>query len=596
MSATNKSGIVQTVKNVYSILSPKQRKQCLFMFMLLLVNSVLDVMGIGMIYPLIDASLNNQLISEKPYLNYFYTTFNFDDSVEFIIAIAIVVLIVLVVKNLASFFIYLIQTRFAFNVALDLNKRMFRHYYKRGFSFLKDENSGTQLYNVKQAPEVFAQNVLMQVLNYFTELFILSLILIGLIVYKPIVILLFLFVIAPIFLIFYFLVNKKLKSLGEEYQRLFPISSNSVLESMKAYVDVKLLNKEIKFLDYFLGSQKKIFDVVVLRNAIKIVPNNFRDIILVFGVIAILTAAWMFPENKGTIVPTLSLFALSAYRVIPSINKILSSMMDIKNRYPVFDILAPTKEADSHDAFQVVEKLPFEESIELKNISFDYNDGDKVLDDISLKILKGETVGIIGQSGSGKTTLVNLLLGLLPQNIGEIVVDGTEIKTETIARFQKIIGYVQQEVFIKDATLRENIAFGEEIDEISDAKLDYAVRGAMLDSFLEKSSEGYEMMLGENGMKLSGGQKQRIGIARALYKDPDILVLDEITSALDIETEKGIIETIEHLTKLDKTVFIIAHRITTLRSSDRIYELEKGRVSRILKYEELFDEKILKAS
>jgi ATP-binding cassette, subfamily B, bacterial PglK len=214
--------------------------------------------------------------------------------------------------------------------------------------------------------------------------------------------------------------------------------------------------------------------------------------------------------------------------------------------------------------------------------------------DISFKIKVGETIGVIGSSGSGKTTFLNVFLRLLKESSGNIKVDGNIINETTNALFQKSIGYVQQAVYIKNGTLKENIAFGEMESEIDIQKLKRVLKDAMLEEFVINHPGGYDMLLGENGVMLSGGQRQRIGIARALYKDAEILLFDEATSALDPETEKAIVATIYNLTKLNKTIVIVAHRVTTLEMCDRIYDLKAGEIAGIYNYKEVLDKVMVK--
>ena len=244
--------------------------------------------------------------------------------------------------------------------------------------------------------------------------------------------------------------------------------------------------------------------------------------------------------------------------------------------------------------FKEVQPLPINKSIVFKQISFAFPDSKEmaVLRDINFTVKKGEKVGIIGSSGSGKTTLLKILLRFLKEDTGSIEIDGQPLIADMEAKFQKNIGYVQQQVFIKNGTLKSNIAFGEEEEDIDLEYLNQAIEQAMLSDFIHNHPEGLEMHLGEKGVKLSGGQQQRIGIARALYKQAQILVFDEPTSALDVETESIIVDTIQHLSKTDKTIFIVAHRITTLSSCDKIYELQDGQISREINYEDLFNEKV----
>jgi ABC-type bacteriocin/lantibiotic exporter with double-glycine peptidase domain len=278
-------------------------------------------------------------------------------------------------------------------------------------------------------------------------------------------------------------------------------------------------------------------------------------------------------------------FGAAALRVMPSFNRIITSMLSLKNFSFTVDRMTPLKNQYILP-YPIHPKMDFEDKMDIKNLSFSYpNTNAPTLRDINISVKKGEMVGIIGASGSGKTTLLNLVLQFLESDDGQIKVDNQVLNRDNSGSFQKILGYVKQDVFIKDAPMMENIAFDRH--NIDKERVLRVIEEAHLSDFLAELPDGLNTMLGENGANLSGGQKQRIGIARALYQDAEILLFDEITSALDAETEQAITESISNLAKLNKTVIIVAHRISTLRYCDRIYELKDGEIIREVSYAEL---------
>lgn len=379
--------------------------------------------------------------------------------------------------------------------------------------------------------------------------------------------------------------------IGYDRNELFPKVTSCISESMTAFPDVKLSNKENSFLQRYREMQHRLnmLDALNLGFFVKI-PTKSNDVVFALGIMLVFFAAFIFKNNSDEILSILSVFALAGYRFLPSVNKMMGATLSMKNLSFLKEEFEGVRNKKLVE-FEEVERLRFNDKISFSNLSYHYPDsGAKVLNQFSLEINKGETIGIVGESGSGKSTLLNIVLRLLTETEGKVSVDGQELIGNLNARFQKSIGFVQQQVFIKDGTLIDNVAFGEENPDLS--KVEKALEHAMLQDFLQDHPEGWQMRLGENGVKLSGGQRQRVGIARALYKDADILVFDEATSALDMETEEAIKETISALTGSDKTIFIVAHRITTLDSCDRIIELEKGKIKREMTYKELFDDKI----
>lgn len=585
--------LIEAIKNIYALLDKNQRKKGGFIFILLFINAGIDVIGLGAIYPLIDAALNPELIQTSVYLKKIYDTIGVADSTSFMLILSCIVLGILILKNVTSIIITYLQTDYSHKVALDFNKKMFLYYYGQGFLFLKNEHSGKQLHNIKYAPKNFASEYFMRTLFGLNEIVVILLILIGLVVYNPLVILLFLFLVLPLFLVFYFIAKSKTKAIGAKIYSADIKGNALLLEGLKAYTEVKLYNKEKRILGQFMLAQKELLKYSVRERIYNGIPRHLYDIVLIFGVITILLATKLLGNTETAMASTLSIFALAAYRLIPAVGKLITSIMYIKTSADQVKPLLVLRDYEPANLTEV-KRLPLHKEIAFQNISFSYvqEKASDILKNVSFKVKKGETIGFIGSSGSGKTTLIHLLLRLIREKQGHLTIDGKVLNLKDDAAFQKNIGYVQQDVYIKDGTLKENIAFIEVETEINRQRLNNVIQEAMLSDFVANHPDGLNMQLGENGVKLSGGQKQRIGIARALYKQADILVFDEITSALDMETESAIVKTIIKLSKTNKTIFIVAHRITTLSSCNRIYELENGEIKQAHKYKELFNQRM----
>jgi ABC-type multidrug transport system fused ATPase/permease subunit len=295
------------------------------------------------------------------------------------------------------------------------------------------------------------------------------------------------------------------------------------------------------------------------------------------------------PGAKESISVMLPLFIAAAYRVMPSMNRMLIALGSIKGFQYVIQIIKDGLQPIPNTSDQNKEAvLSFENHIEFRDVSYQYPSGKKLsVDSLNLKVQKGQKIGIIGKSGSGKTTIINILLRFLKEQQGGLYVDGKKISVNEENQWRQLIGYVKQSVFIIDGDFYENIAFGVARQEIDIEKLNKVLVLSKLDEVVEKSPQGLNSNIGENGTKLSGGQRQRIAIARALYKDAQILVFDEATSALDTQTEKEITESIEAISKENKTMFIIAHRITTLKNCDVIYDMADGKIIGSYSYEEI---------
>lgn len=578
------------LRNIRALLDLDQKKRGAIMVLLLLLNAGFDVLGLTSIFPLIDAAINPTTIQEKWYLSYPYKWIGVDDTITFLFLFSLFILLIFLIKNVLSIIIFYLQSRYSFNVSLRLSKKMFQYYYNQGFLYIKDEESGKKAYSILNIPYYFAATYLLQTFILTTEIVVLLIVFFGLLLFEPAAILVLITVIVPTFLLVYLFTKNRVKAIGDQRNVLYPQAYSTIIESMAAYADVKLANKEQYFFDKYSNLLKSINKLDAQQQGIyNKIPQRMNDVVLGMGITVVFAFALIFQESSKEIISILSVFGLAAYRFLPSVNRIMGAILNIKNANYVVTELKSVSNKKIHN-YKNITPLNIQKKVSFKNISYKYPGTDaRILKNISFSVAKGETIGFIGTSGSGKTTLLNLLLRFLKETEGNIFVDNVTLNDINKASFQKCIGFVQQDVFIRMGSLEENIAFGEE--QINREKVISVLKSVNLFHFVNEQPDGLKMQLGENGVKLSGGQKQRVGIARALYKDAEILVFDEATSALDMDTESTIINTINDLTNLNKIIFIVAHRITTLEKCNRIYEMENGAIVKKFSYSELFEEK-----
>lgn len=579
---------VNALRNINGLLDADQKKRGILMFLLLILNAFFDLVGMASIIPLIDAAVNPETTQTKWYLNIPYQWIGIDDHVKFLFVLSTIILVVFIVKNLLSVLILYIQAKYAFNVSKRLNLKMFQYYFEKGYGFISNKESGKKIYETLWLPYYFGNFYLLETLILSTEFVVVIFIFTALMFYQPMAVVLLIVIIVPVFLLVYMVTKNKTRQLGHMRNEVFPVASSLVLDSYNAYIDVKLFNKEDYFYRNFEDLMEYISKIDSKQSGIfSKVHQRLNDVVLILGLVAVFGFALLFREQSSDILALLGVFGIAAYRFLPSVNRVMASFLTLKNFSYVTQELIVLKERDLHE-YDQIQAMEFKEGIHFKNVAFSYPGSEKqVLKDINMEILKGDVVGIVGPSGSGKTTLMNILLRFLAESGGEIIVDNSPIQTENQRSFQKALGYVQQSVYIRNGSLVQNIAFGEVDEEVDYEKLNWAIQNSMLTEFVNEHEAGIRMELGENGVKLSGGQKQRIGIARALYKDSKIIILDEITSALDPETEKNIIATINHLADMGKTIIIIAHRVSTLERCNKIYELKQGKIVGTYSYEQL---------
>ncbi|HEX2473840.1 MAG TPA: ATP-binding cassette domain-containing protein [Lacipirellulaceae bacterium] len=331
-----------------------------------------------------------------------------------------------------------------------------------------------------------------------------------------------------------------------------------------------------------------------MAKLIGIVPKSAFEIVAQGGLLIVLMVllGWSGQENFSNVVPMLGLYAFAGMRLIPALQEIYGTLTKMTFGQAALDrlyndlALAAASPAPSHP--RDVVPLPLHQLLELRGVTFAYPNAERrALADISLSIPARTTTGFVGATGAGKTTLVDVILGLLEPQRGEVLVDGTSVYPDNIRAWQRSIGYVPQNIFLADDTVAGNIAFGVPRDRIDMQAAERAAKCAELHTFvLEELPDGYQTKIGERGIRLSGGQRQRVGIARALYHDPDVLIFDEATSALDNLTEKAVMDAIRNLAHL-KTILVIAHRLSTVRPCDRIFLLDRGQLKTAGTFDEL---------
>jgi ABC-type multidrug transport system fused ATPase/permease subunit len=379
------------------------------------------------------------------------------------------------------------------------------------------------------------------------------------------------------FLMYFFFLRKKMELWGHSRQYHDGLRIQHVQQGLGSIKEIKLFGRENGFASVFEVHNFGNADVLRKQYFMREVPRLAIESVAVTA-LAIVVVLISLGSESQTLIPTLALFAAAAFRVMPSLNRIIVMSSVVSFGKSVIDNLAKElllEEENFKDGR--TKQITFMNEIKINEVDFSYNETSQlVLKDINISISKGEMVGFIGGSGSGKTTLIDIILGLLNPTKGNILIDGIDIK-KNIRNWQSSIGYVPQDIYLTDNTLKNNIAIGVDDNDICLDSIVQSYKDARLEEFIDSLEDGVNTIVGERGSRISGGQKQRIGIARALYNRPSILVLDESTSALDPETEKGILKTINAL-KGKMTILMITHRESTLSHCDRVFRVSDGKI------------------
>ena len=582
-----KSNIITgTLLKLKKVLPPAYRKKSFKMLFLLFLNSLFELVGLAAFLPLFSVILQPGVIQSHQTISAVYNFVGFTSENQFILTLAGLIVFTVVFKNIASILIVRSQARFSLSLYQYFSNRLHQLYYSKGFPFFKKTNSNVILRNINGIPNQFANQIVLPLFNLLNELVILILILTGLFLYDAKAILLLTCTILPIFMLFYNWVKGRAHKLEREVNTIAPELTKSIFQSVHGFPDVEITNTQPIFRQRIADYIARLVKLNIRRTVYNASPTKVLETGMVITIFAITAyGLWFLPDRSG-LAALLGLYALAAYRILPSTNRIMLALISIKGYQYTFDTIGEVTgfvpENEPHKEIQ------FNEAIHVNNLSFQFPDAkEKMLNNVNLTIQKGESLGLIGVSGSGKTTLMNLLLGFWEPTEGEIRIDQTQLCKQTLKSWRDRIGYVQQEVYIIDSSVAENVAFGLKEKEIDYDRLEQALKQASLWEFVNTLPNTIHSRIGERGTKLSGGQRQRVGIARALYAGADVLLFDEATSALDTKTEEEITESIRSLADGNLTLIIIAHRKTTLKYCSRIVRVASGKLKGEVVYEEI---------
>lgn len=540
--------------------------------------ALLDFAGVAALVPLLLVVLDEQAALHTPVLSWFYEAAAFASFDRFVVAVCAIVIGFIVLKSLLTVLISDGIYRYLMGLYRYYSTRMFDTYLSRGLLFIRQNHTSTLINDINGICIRFTDGVLGVLFNIVTEAILLLLIAATLLWYDPRLVLLAAAVFLPLSLIYTLVFRRRMNQNGREENRLFVAQNKTLYETLRGYADIEINNAEKYVSDRFRDGLDRLTSCRRQAMLIRTAAGRMSEFSLILGVAAMIVIGLMTGESMTSLKVSLGVFAVAAYKIIPSVNRIINSWIEYRRNLFAAEKIADTlAQADEiHFTVPSSERLPFRECIDFEHVTFRYEpEGKEVLHDFSLRIAKGERIGIRGRSGAGKTTLLNILCGFFAPESGRLTIDGVPLTEENRRAWQNNIAYVSQEVFLPDITLAENIAFGIPREQIDPERLRRAIEAASLTTLIDSLPDGAQTVTGEAGCRLSGGQRQRVGIARALYKEASVLLFDEATSSLDSHTERDIVEAIEHLsaTRRELTILIISHRERTLDFCDRIVEI-----------------------
>jgi ATP-binding cassette, subfamily B, bacterial PglK len=572
------------IKKIVAVLDKNQKNKALILLILIFFSTFLEILSIGIILPILHVLAKGKTYLVELIQNRVAIFSNFLEPLENIEYSTLTIYIILFLTGLFLFkFLFMIFTiwknaSFLAQVDNQLSKRMFNLYMKQKYSFHMDNRSSKLLNNLVTQIPAFTSSALLSIIIVITEGSIFLCISAMLFIAEPLGAFFIFCTLGTICFTYYALTKKSITLWGKERIKFQDSRVKQIQESLQGIREILMTWKQDSFLKNFSFSTFKYTEIGKKQYIIRNFPRLLLEFlgVLSLSILFVLLQLKSVPINE--MIPIIGFFAAASFKMIPSANRLLNAFQTLKFSGPVIDLINKELNLKSEFGNEKNSEINFDKNINLKNIDFSYSkDFEKtILKNINLKIKKGEFVGFIGESGTGKTTLVDLILGLLSPTKGEIKIDEVDI-SHNLKSWQSMIGYVPQDVFLADDTIKKNIAFGIDEKNINHDHINYAIKTSQLSNVINNIENNLNAIVGEKGIKLSGGQKQRIGIARALYKKPKILVLDEATSSLDINTEQEIMKSINLLTG-SLTIIIISHRYSTLAGCNKIFQIKNNNI------------------
>ncbi|HBA68698.1 MAG TPA: ABC transporter ATP-binding protein [Lachnospiraceae bacterium] len=561
------------------------RKDKIFLILLLgavVLGSFMELLGVSIFSPFIEIITNPAIIHEKVYLDYIYQAFRFTSEKDLLIALAVLIIAIYLVKNIYLSLEKNWMYKFSYNMQKKLSVRLLTAYMEEPYSFHLNKNIAVLQRSLQEDTDLFAKGII-HLLELFAELAVCVVLGVYLFFVSQSITVIVVGLLLVCVGVFTGISRKFSKSIGKESQNYKGKLYQWMNQALGGIKEIKILNREQYFIEEYDTYFTRYVRGLRLNRLIGMLPKHVVETVCMTGLLlAIILKMRYGQKDIVEYMSQLAVFAVAAFKLLPAVGKINEHLSCILYSAPSVDLIYnDLKDIADEQREEKGEALDweFKDRIKISNVKYHYpNTEENVIDGVNFEIKKGQAVAFVGASGAGKTTMVDIILGLLSPQYGRIKADDLDINRYK-RTWQKEIGYIPQTIYLSDDSIRNNIAFGIPKEEIDEEAVIEALKKAQLMEFVENLPQGLETAVGDRGVRLSGGQRQRIGIARALYHDPEILVLDEATSALDTETEEAVMQSIDQL-KGCKTMLIIAHRLTTIKNADVVYEVGGGKVIR----------------
>ena len=571
--------MLSSLKQLWQILSPLDKRKVIYVFILVMGMAFIESAGVISIMPFLAVLSNPDVVESNSYLKQLYDFTEAANKQNFILYLGFLSLFVVICST-----VFKIVTQYAVNRFASLQRhyfstRLLKTYLQQNYEFFIQRNSATLVKNILSEVDQLIWTMILPALTLMSYGVVLLSMVGILLLYDPLMAIATAFVLGLFYASIYMLVRKKLTQIGQEFTQANKERYQTCQEALAGIKDVMINNAEHGYIKQFEESSRVFARHIATRETLGQVPLNVIETVGYGCLIGLAMLLVVSGKEVSHILPVLGLYGFAAYRMLPAAQNMYRAISQIKFSEQVLSVLKP-EFALEKDELKHIEKdstqyLKFENSIRLENISFAYPNRieSPILNNFSLEVKKNASLGIVGKSGSGKSTLMDIMLGLLFPQQGKVYIDDVELTADNITQWRDLVGYVPQNIYLADKSIAENIAFGVAKIDIDLKRVEFVARQAQIDDFIQSQLPlGYHTLVGERGVMLSGGQRQRIGIARALYKNPQVLFMDEATSALDTETEQAVNEAIQNLNG-KMTMVIIAHRESAVAQCNQILKL-----------------------
>ena len=575
---------MNVIRKLNYLLDKKMKLRIIGVFFLIIIGSFAELLGVAIVLPIVNLAMDNDYKSNT-WCKIIIRVFNQDNKDTVLLILVCLTILIYIAKDMYLSWMYSRLYATAAIIKKSMSVKLLSSYMKEPYSFFVKKNSAELVRSLNTDIGQFYE-VIVNILNVASCGLTALVLLITLIITNPIMTLIVFILLSICALVIIFFIQKKTRRYGRENQRLASDLLMILQQIFSGIKEIKVLNNGTFFVKKFENTYHNQAENTRKYSLVNVIPKYLIEMVCISGIMLYLAINIMFNKNYESIIPQLAVFVAAAYKLLPTVNSlyayfnsIIYSKVSIDY---VYDNIKETEKNETNDYINEKEILPveFHENIQLDKVHFEYDESSKViLKKEDLEIKKGSSVAFIGPSGGGKTTTADLILGLLCPQEGKVYVDGINI-ADNISGWRSNIGYIPQTIYLSDDTIKRNVAWGIEDSLIDEKKVIEALKGAQLDDYIGTLPEGINTIVGEHGSKMSGGQRQRLGIARALYRNPEVLVFDEATSALDNDTEKEVMRAINALHGT-KTIIMIAHRLSTIENCDRVYKIEDGHIIKV---------------